>query len=329
MTMTVRRTRRPISLSVVIPVYNNLGELRRCLAALLPQAGPESEIIVVDDGSRPCLRAAELPARARLLSLPHNCGPAVARNRGVALARGRVVLFVDADVVVAADVLAKIRRLFTPGQRRAAVIGSYDAAPAAPGTVSRYRNLLHHYVHQQGPPQVSHFWTGLGAVRRQLYCALGGLDEGYRTAAIEDVEFGYRLRDRGFSVDLIKNLQGTHLKRWTLRSMIATDVRQRALPWLRLLARRRSLPADLSTGTGARLSILLSWLLPVTLLAAPLWPTAGVPMTIVTLAGFTAVNAGPLSFFPPPARQPLRVGLSGVTLAVPFLHRHGGTVRER
>ena len=32
-----------------------------------------------------------------------------------------------------------------------------------------------------------------------------------------------------------KQLQGTHLKRWTLRSVIWTDVTCRAIPWSRLI----------------------------------------------------------------------------------------------
>ncbi len=49
----------------------------------------------------------------------------------------------------------------------AALFGSYDDSPAAPGLVSQYRNLLHHFVHQQGAflddTRPAHtFWTGCG-----------------------------------------------------------------------------------------------------------------------------------------------------------------------
>ncbi len=63
-----------------------------------------------------------------------------------------------------------------PGSRRdpalTALFGSYDDAPAAPGLVSQYRNLLHHFVHQQGvfrdEIRPAHtFWTGCGMIRRE------------------------------------------------------------------------------------------------------------------------------------------------------------------
>ena len=43
--------------------------------------------------------------------------------------------------------------------------GSYDDTPTDRGFVSRYKNLLHHYVHQTARREASTFWTGLGAVR--------------------------------------------------------------------------------------------------------------------------------------------------------------------
>ena len=58
----------------------------------------------------------------------------------------------------------------------AAVLGSYDDRPPASGLVARYRNLLHHFVHQRSRREATTFWTGLGAVRRDAFAALGGFD---------------------------------------------------------------------------------------------------------------------------------------------------------
>ena len=44
----------------------------------------------------------------------------------------------------------------------AALFGSYDADPAARATVSRFRNLLHHYMHQIGRRETDTFWSGFG-----------------------------------------------------------------------------------------------------------------------------------------------------------------------
>jgi hypothetical protein len=58
----------------------------------------------------------------------------------------------------------------------AAVLGAYDTAPPVPRLVSQYRNLLHHYVHAQSPGDAETFWTGWGAMRREVF-AQGSVEE--------------------------------------------------------------------------------------------------------------------------------------------------------
>ncbi|MGF1528555.1 MAG: glycosyltransferase family 2 protein [Candidatus Competibacterales bacterium] len=275
-------------LSIVVPVHNDRALLRRCLEALIRAmavAKVSTELIVVDDGSTEDI-APVVPAQVHVVRLEDNRGPATARNAGARVARGRVLLFVDADVAVAPDAVARVVDHFRPRRRRAAVIGSYDDRPEG-GIVSRYRNLLHHHTHQQAPTEISHFWTGLGAVRRRLFWALGGFDEGRR--ALEDVEFGYRLSSCGYAIALDKHLQGTHLKRWTLASMVRTDVFTRALPWAALLLREKTLPDDLSfswnhrgSAMTAGLSVACGW-------GGLLWWPLGL-VAVAAAGGFVALN---------------------------------------
>ena len=96
--------------------------------------------------------------------------------------------------------------------------------------MSQYRNLLHHYVHQRGQIEASTFWGACGAIRRSVFEEVGGFDEERYPRCIEDIELGYRLRRAGHRIVLDKNLQGTHLKKWTLWSVIRTDVCCRAMP---------------------------------------------------------------------------------------------------
>ena len=49
----------------------------------------------------------------------------------------------------------------------------------------------------------------------------------------------------------------THLKRWTLRSVIRTDVRCRAIPWTRLILEQNQAPDDLNLKAGQRVSVVL------------------------------------------------------------------------
>jgi len=167
-------------------------------------------------------------------------GPSVARNLGVEKARGDVIVFIDADVEVRPDTLALIADYLQEHPEVAALFGSYDNAPAAPGFISRFRNLMHHFVHQCGTKEAATFWCGCGAVRRAVYRELGGLSESFPRPSIEDIEFGTRAHEAGHTIHLLPEIQVKHLKPWTLSSMVRTDIFNRAIPWtLLILGRRR------------------------------------------------------------------------------------------
>jgi hypothetical protein len=154
--------------------------------------------------------------------------------------------------------MERVAKFFDAHHEVAAVFGSYDDSPRATGIVSRYRNLLHHFVHQNSNPEAATFWAGCGAIRREVFRAVGGFDERrYPKSSIEDIELGYRLRQAGHRIVLDKGLQGKHLKRWTFRSVVLTDVRNRAVPWTRLILERKTAPKDLNLKPTQRICGLL------------------------------------------------------------------------
>lgn len=245
-----------VRLSIIVPAYNCGRDLQECLSALIAAACPHSEIIVVDDGSSEEIGVADAPG-ARVLRLTKNSGPSSARNLGARHATGDILFFVDSDVVVAPDAVTRILHVLEHDPTVAAVFGSYDKKPRARGMVSQYRNLLHHYVHQTGNTEASTFWGGCGAVRRSVFEKVGGFDEKRFTRFMEDIELGYRLRRAGYRIVLDKAIQGTHLKRWTLRSLIRTDTLGRAVPWSRLIVEQKQMPKDLNLKQAQRASVAL------------------------------------------------------------------------
>ncbi len=260
-------------LSIVVPVYNDARNLANCLSALRAAEVRSCELIVIDDASQDDSAAVARRAGAAVITLEQNSGPAAARNRGAAAASGEIVFFVDADVAVAADAVRRVADAFAADPDLGAVFGSYDDAPRAPGMVSQYRNLLHHFVHQQGNPEASTFWAGCGAVRRACFVEVGGFDARlFRRPAIEDIELGYRLRRRGYRILLDKQLHGKHFKRWTLYSVVKTDILSRALPWSRLVLEGGGAPNDLNLKRGQRMSGILVLLALACLVLSPLRP---------------------------------------------------------
>jgi hypothetical protein len=206
--------------------------LERCIAALRDGLGPDDELHVV--------------------SGPHPCHPGAARNLGVAHAKGDVLVFVDADVEVRGDALARFRAAFEQDPTLSATFGSYDDEPGEDGVVSSFRNLLHHHVHQGAAGEASTFWTGLGAVRRSAFENVGGFDPELRY--LEDVDLGMRLAAKGHRIVLDPWVQGKHLKRWSLVEMTRTDFTGRALPWIDLVLRHRHSSSVLNLGWRHRLS---------------------------------------------------------------------------
>lgn len=304
-----------LTLSIVIPVYDNATGLAECLRALTPTAGAAHEIIVVDDGSTDDTAVVASSFAVRLLRLERNSGAGMARNLGAREATGDALLFVDSDVVVAPDTVSRVSRILEDRPEIAAVFGSYDAVPRAPGLVSQFRNLLHHFVHQHGDPEASTFWAGCGAIRRAVFDAVGGFDTGHYRRSIEDIELGYRMREAGHRILLDRDLRVTHLKRWTLASFARTDLLLRAVPWSRLILERRFALDHLNLKVGHRVSVALALLTVVALALAALTPAMLVLAAAGSL-GLLLANRRLLDFF---ARS-RGVAFAVATIPLLFIH---------
>ncbi len=202
-------------------------------------------------------RAHDGPEQVIVIEVPRRQGPAAARNAGSLSASGDILVFVDADVAVHPDAFQRIRRAFAADPELTGIFGSYDDAPAVEGVVANFRNLLHHYVHQGAAGPSYSFWAGLGAIRRDAFHASGGFDSTqYRTPMMEDIELGMRLVDEGAKIVLDPKLRATHMKSWSLRGMVRTDLKGRGVPWVTLLARRGQVPTDLNLAWRHRISAL-------------------------------------------------------------------------
>ena len=245
-------------ISVIVPVRNGSEYIDKCLGAIMGSNYEKYETIVVDDASNDNTIDIVRESGVKIVALDKKSGPAAARNKGAHEAGGDIVLFIDADVVVNPDTLGRIAKVFEENPEIAAVFGSYDDEPAAGDFVSQYRNLLHHYVHQVANSDAKTFWTGCGAIRKDLFDELGGFDNvRHPTPSMEDIEIGLRMSEHGYRMILDSEIQVKHLKRWSLVSLIKTDIFQRAVPWSRLILERKILPRDLNLRYRDRVSTAL------------------------------------------------------------------------
>ena len=286
-----------VTISVIVPAFRAEHLLPRVLAPLVAMQarGAVAEVIVVDDRSPDRTADVARSLGARVMTTPQNGGPGVARNLAATEAKGDVLWFVDSDVIAWEEGAAKVAAAFADPEV-GAVFGSYDDSPDGTPWFSRYKNLMHRFYHQTARRDSATFWAGCGAVRADVFRRVGGFDvETYRVPSIEDIELGYRIRRAGFRITVDPTLLGKHLKVWTPRNALFTDIFRRALPWSRLMIAREGVGDDLNTSKAERAKALVAGLLILSVLILPfalqLWP-----LPILLVAASLALNWPLFSF---------------------------------
>jgi GT2 family glycosyltransferase len=194
------------TVSVVMPTYNRLDQLRAALASLAAQQGlddPVETIVVSDgctDGTDDYLSSPAVPLPVVALTQA-NAGPAAARNRGIDVARGELVLFVDDDTVADPNLVAAHLRRHECPDDDLVVIGPMltpDGYAISPWVRWEQDMLTKQYDAMRNGvygATARQFYTGNASVARRHLVDAGGFDTTFRRA--EDVELAYRLADRG------------------------------------------------------------------------------------------------------------------------------------
>ncbi|RAY17024.1 mycofactocin system glycosyltransferase [Actinomadura craniellae] len=202
----------PHDVTVVIPAFGRADELERCLAAI---AGVPA--IVVDDGSPDPgpLRRAAAAHGARLVRHARNRGPAAARNTGLRLVETPFAAFVDSDCRPRDGWLDILIPHFDD-PRVAAVAPRVLPRPGDLRLLARYE-AVRSALDMGGRPALVRPGGRLGFVPTATLlvrvAALAGdpFDEEMRLG--EDVDFVWRLGDRGWNVRYEPAAQVTHTPR--------------------------------------------------------------------------------------------------------------------
>lgn len=194
-----------MTVSIVIPVYNEAEHLAACLQAIARQTVQAYEVIVVDNNSTDgTVAVAEYYPFVRILRESKQ-GVVHARDRGFAAARGDIIGRLDADSLPAPDWVASLQQLFAQDTELAAVTGKVCYYGLAFSGVldeidlrirRRMARLLGREIAMQGANM---------AVRRASWrrikadlCRQGGLHE--------DHDLGIHLFDRGYKVTFDERL---------------------------------------------------------------------------------------------------------------------------
>ncbi|MDT8303198.1 MAG: glycosyltransferase family 2 protein [Sedimentisphaerales bacterium] len=271
--------------TVIVPVFNAGLDIERCLAALAQSTYKQFEVLVVDDGSTEPIKPLVERFGYQYLRIDGPGGPARARNLGVRQTESEFIIFIDADVCVHPETIDRIIQNFSGDHELAAVIGTYDDAPVDPDFLSQYRNLFHHYTHCKSAGQVTTFWSGCGAMRREVFIKYGGFDEQrYRYPAIEDIELGTWIAADGGRIVLDQTIQCKHLKHWSFSNMVKTDICRRGIPWIDLMLRSNKTNKTLNVTGSQRLSVGLVFTACALVVLAIWWPLVLIGTAAVIVA---------------------------------------------
>lgn len=134
-----------LSLSVVVPAFNESHRLPETLAAIRPYLDSRFEtyeVIIVDDGSTDATAqfvesASSAWPNLKLIRQPHNMGKGAAVRKGCLEAKHRAVLFMDADLATPIEEFDSMVPMFILGEYKAVVgVRTYQEAE------SKWRRVL-------------------------------------------------------------------------------------------------------------------------------------------------------------------------------------------
>lgn len=178
--------------TVIVPCHNAAKTLRRCLEAVRSQHRSPGQVVVVDDASDDDTASIAEGSGCTVIRVAPNRGPAAARNRGAAEAAGEVLFFLDADIELRPDALARAAAVLDEDPDIGLVQGVYDAEPMIDdGPVERYKTLFEHHWRTRAAGRGGATLFALTAIRTEVFKAAGGFDEALRSG--EDVDLGSRL----------------------------------------------------------------------------------------------------------------------------------------
>ena len=217
-----------LTVSVVMPVYNEEKYIDKCIRSLLLQDYPleDMEWIFVDGGSqdntvRILNGYAELyPQLIRVLNNPHKIVP-YAMNIGIAASRGKYIVRLDAHADYATDYISKcVHYLDTTDADNVGGVAETKAHGFVGNAVAKMLSSKFGVGNSQ-------FRTGgdsgyvdtvpFGAFRREVFSNYGGYDE--RLVRNQDNEMNYRIRKNGGKIYLSSDIHLTYYCRDSIKAI--------------------------------------------------------------------------------------------------------------
>jgi len=212
---------QPLRYSVIVPTYNSRETIQSCLKALSEceqeQNGNRSEIIVVDAGSLDQTPSLVKELSCHVIESNHLLNPSQARNLGAQHAHGDILVFIDSDIVIHPDSISRLRKHFE-SDPKTAVTGVYSKPARGEGFASAFQTLFLRNRFLKLNSIVKTPTSAIFAIKKEDFCKVHGFDESLRT--YEDFDLGRRLEKVGVRFQVDARIEGHHLKKFSLKTLL-------------------------------------------------------------------------------------------------------------
>lgn len=247
-----------MQISIIIPCYKNEDTIVKTLESIKQSMLNDFEVIIINDNPETDINLdyKDYPFPLQILKNNKNEGCAVSRNRGAHIAKGQILFFTDADVVLMPDTISQLIKDLK--EDTPAAIGSYTKTTPSKDIFSSFKNIFHYYNHQSLNNYSKTFWTGCGAIYKKTFLELDGFNTSKEIAPIEDIDLGYRLTNRNYKIKINKNAFSVHLKKYSLKKLILSDLFDRAIPWTYIILKNKKIPNSSNTSAKYKISLIMT-----------------------------------------------------------------------
>jgi glycosyltransferase involved in cell wall biosynthesis len=182
-------------LSIIAVNYNKEDVLPDFFNSIYTNGFDDFELIFVDDCSTDSSISIAGRYTCRIISNPRNLGPAASRNLAVEQTSGDILVFTDTDITIDPGGLELIHRRFTQDGVKA-MFGKLAFPPLRNTGIGRYwlyeeQEVCHYGNVKTG--MVNCWSSTLGIIDRGLFLRIGGFNETFKGADIEDHELAAKI----------------------------------------------------------------------------------------------------------------------------------------
>lgn len=216
--------------SVIIPVLNNIEELRKTLTALEAQTYPQKlyEVIVVDNGSKQDLSPVVSQFKQAKLTYEPQPGSYIARNQGISIAGGEILAFTDSDCIPEPEWLvqgvAQLRSVKNCGLVAGKINFSYQD-PQQPTIVELYDSST--FLNQKRYIEQHHYGATANLfTTKSVFKNVGNFNSGLKSGG--DKEWGQRVYQHGYRLVYSADTCIAHPARASLSEIARKITRTRA-----------------------------------------------------------------------------------------------------